>query len=41
VEFFGSMGLPYHAISDDEYDELVVPLATVLKACGDLKSRDM
>eukprot|EP00878_Enallax_costatus_P006172 GHUV01006471.1.p1 GENE.GHUV01006471.1~~GHUV01006471.1.p1 ORF type:complete len:539 (+),score=187.65 GHUV01006471.1:149-1765(+) len=35
VEFFTSMGLPYHAISDDEAAELAEDLAAVFKATGD------
>jgi hypothetical protein len=35
VEFFSSMGLPYHAISDAEYEELAGQLAAVLRACGE------
>ncbi|KAF6264179.1 eukaryotic and archaeal DNA primase, large subunit-domain-containing protein [Scenedesmus sp. NREL 46B-D3] len=41
VEFFSSMGLPYHAISDAEYDELAGQLAAVLRACGDYKAKAM
>jgi hypothetical protein len=35
VEFFTSMGLPYHAISDAEFKELAGQLAQVLNACGE------
>lgn len=35
VEFFSSMGLPYHAISDAEFEELAGQLAAVLNACGE------
>jgi hypothetical protein len=36
------MGLPYHAISDAEYDELAKDLAQVLDACGVWnKAKDM
>jgi hypothetical protein len=42
VEFFSSMGLPYHAISDAEYDDLALQLAAVLRACGEWdKAKDM
>jgi hypothetical protein len=42
VEFFSSMDLPYHAISDAEYDELAAELGKVLRACGDWdKAKDM
>ncbi|WIA35477.1 hypothetical protein OEZ86_003910 [Tetradesmus obliquus] len=35
VEFFSSMGLPYHAISDAEFEDLAGQLAAVLNACGE------